>query len=177
MLNPKQMHEILSYLQADSGRAVRAEKVKVWHDQFQLLNYETAWSAAKYLNAKGFKEWEPRAQEFREAIGAVTETQNLSGDEAFNQAINAIARFGSYQESKALASLPLRTRIALQRFGYKELCMAEVALHGVHRAQFARIYDTVKDRESFERSAPQITGDLLKQIPAIKKLLERKVAA
>jgi hypothetical protein len=171
MLNPKQMHEILSYLQADSGRSVRAEKVKVWHDQFSNIDYETAWKAAKHLNIKGYKEWEPRAQDFRDSLAAVTETENISGDEAYQQALAAVARYGSYREKEALESLPLRTRIALQRFGYIELCMSDVSKNSVHRAQFARIYEAVKERESFQRSS---SADILKTIPAVKKLLDVK---
>lgn len=175
MLNISEMSKILAYLLADSGRPLRKEKVLVWVDQFHHLKFEIAWAAAKYLNAKGFKEWEPRTQEFREAVAYVQQksSDRISGDEAFSIAVAAVKRFGSYQEDAAMKSLAPAVAYALKRFGYKELCMSEEALHGVHRAQFARIYDASKGRTDFESSVkPQLAGDVLTAIPAVKKILE-----
>lgn len=178
MLNKLEISKLLGYLLADSGRPLRDEKVQVWHDQFKNIDHEIAWKAAKHLNAKGFKEWEPRTQEFRDAIGEVTETTKYSGDEAYNLAVQAVKNFGSYREQEALAKLPKRVAIALQRFGYKELCMADESMHGVHRAQFARIFDAVKTRDAFTRSAPELTGNILKSLPTnVQQILERKKVA
>ncbi len=158
------MLQILSYLQADSGREVRVEKVQVWHDQFGHLDPQVAWAAAKHLNAKGFREWEPRTHEFRESVTYVQQESGsrISGDEAFHLALTAVKRYGSYQKESALKSLPEAVAFALERFGYSELCMAEEAKHGVHRAQFARIFDSAKDRKDFNQSVkPELTGDIL----------------
>lgn len=175
MVSKKQIFEILAYLQADSGKEVRIEKVQVWHDQFSHLDFSTAQAAAKHLNVKGFKHWEPLTSDFREAVSFVSQkpSERITGDEAFNLAVGAVRRFGSYQEEAALKSLPKRIAHALQKFGFKDLCMAEEAKHGIYRAQFARIYDAASDRDDFDLGVkPQLThtNDILKTIPAVQNL-------
>jgi hypothetical protein len=172
MLSKGQISEILAYLLADAGRELRPEKLQVWHDQFSDLDYKTAWRAAKHLNAKGFKEWEPRTHEFRESLAMVTETTQLSGSEAFNLALQAVQRFGQYNEQGAIDSLPNRAALALQRYGYRELCLAPEAMQGVQRAQFAKIYDSIRAREDFSRTTkPELSGQILQSLPGISKIL------
>lgn len=180
MLSKLEMTKILGYLLADSGKEIRDEKVQVWFDQFGHLDPQIAWAAAKHLNVKGFKEWEPRTHEFRESVAFVQQksSERISGDEAFHLALGAVRRYGSYQKEAALKSLPQSVAFALERFGYSELCLAEESKHGVHRAQFARIFDSAKDRKEFIQSVkPMITGDILKSIPAVQKLLSVKKEA
>jgi hypothetical protein len=177
MISISEMSKIISYLLADSGRETRLEKVQVWFDQFHHLDHDVAWQAAKLLNVRGFREWEPRTSEFREAVAEVSRKpeDRISGDEAFGLAVEAIKRFGYYREKEALGSLPPRVAVALSRFGFKELCQSNERDASIHRAQFARVYDASSKRIEFsETTKPELGSKSVLEIDGLRKFLGGK---
>ena len=115
----------------------------LWFEQLQDIPFEVAELALKKWVATN--KWSPSISEIRKT------SKEIMGDEiddwglAWKDAINAIKRYGMYQEKEALESLNPITRQCVERMGYKELCISENII--ADRAHFERIYNNFVERE------------------------------
>lgn len=93
-------------------------------------------------------------------LKATVTGEATSPEEAFGLVLTAVRRFGYYQESNALASLPAKVAKAAKMLGWQEICLSE-NLEAL-RAHFYRTYKSVEDNQSFTENLP----------PAVKRGLE-----
>lgn len=120
------------------------QAMELWYRQLQDIPFPVAEAIlAKWVATN---KWSPSIADIRDGVA---EIQNggpaPDWGEAWDQAMNAIRRFGSYDEDGALASLPPLTRETVRRLGYKSLCWSENQV--ADRANFRQVYEILSKRK------------------------------
>lgn len=133
----------------------------LWFRQLQDVPYPVAEAVlAKWVATN---KWSPSIADIRDGVA---EIQNggpaPDWGEAWDQAMNAIRRFGSYDEDGALASLPPLTRETVKRLGYKSLCWSENQV--ADRANFRQVYEILSKRKVETDKIPLPVRETLKAL-------------
>ena len=133
----------------------------LWFRQLQDVPYPVAEAVlAKWVATN---KWSPSIADIRDGVA---EIQNGGPDpdwgEAWDQAMTAIRRFGSYDEDGALASLPPLTRETVRRLGYKSLCWSENQV--ADRANFRQVYEILSKRKVETDKIPLPVRETLKAL-------------
>ena len=103
----------------------------------------------KYMLTNKFP---PTVAELREIAANVVGGDPMTWGESWERALNAVRRYGSYNQAAALDSLDPLTRKCVDSIGYMQLCMSENIM--VERAHFQKIFDVFQRREQTERQMP-----------------------
>lgn len=135
----------------------------LWFRQLQDIPFPVAEAIlAKWVATN---KWSPSIADIRDGVA---EIQNggpaPDWGEAWDQAMNAIRRFGSYDEDGALASLPPLTRETVRRLGYKSLCWSENQV--ADRANFRQVYEILSKRKVETDKIPLPVRETLKALTA-----------
>jgi len=127
---------------ANMTHASIAEAVEVWAVMLSDVSFDTAKLALQRLIATN--KFPPSIAEMRESIAAIIYTPLPDSGDAWGEVIAAIREYGYYRQSEALASMREPVRMAVQRMGWRELCMSENDM--ADRAHFLRIYETINQK-------------------------------
>lgn len=119
--------------------------IELWHELLGDIDYDLAARAVKSLAA--VSRYQPTIAEIREEATRRSRPFVHSAGEAWRLVLDAISRYGYYQEAEAMRSLPPRAASAAAAMGWEALCMANCATIGVERGQFCKIYDVIEYRE------------------------------
>lgn len=135
----------------------------LWFRQLQDIPFPVAEAIlAKWVATN---KWSPSIADIRDGVA---EIQNggpaPDWGEAWDQAMTAIRRFGSYDEDGALASLPPLTRETVRRLGYKSLCWSENQV--ADRANFRQVYEILSKRKVETDKIPLPVRETLKALTA-----------
>ncbi len=126
------------------------ESMDLWYRMLKDIPYPVA--EAALMKHVSTSKWPPSIAEIREnATEAITPAQ-ADWSEAWEEARKAVQKFGSYQETEALAWMSASTAEAVRRFGYYDLCMMENP--EVAKAHFRDIYNNIALREKKEAQLP-----------------------
>lgn len=132
----------------------------MWYALMGDLSYEVCNVAIqKYMLTNKFP---PTVAEIRELCAGVVNGDPLTWGESWERALNAVRRFGSYNQMEALNSLDPLTRKCVDSIGYMQLCMSENIM--VERAHFQKIFDVYQKREQTDRQMPLALQSAIKQI-------------
>ena len=132
----------------------------MWYALMGDLSYEVCNVAIqKYMLTNKFP---PTVAEIRELCAGVVNGDPLTWGESWERALNAVRRFGSYNQTEALNSLDPLTRKCVDSIGYMQLCMSENIM--VERAHFQKIFDVYQKREQTDRQMPLALQSAIKQI-------------
>ena len=139
------------------------QAMELWFRQLQDIPFPVAEAIlAKWVATN---KWSPSIADIRDGVA---EIQNggpaPDWGEAWDQAMNAIRRFGSYDEDGALASLPPLTRETVRRLGYKSLCWSENQV--ADRANFRQVYEILSKRKVETDKIPLPVRETLKALTA-----------
>ena len=127
------------------------QAMELWYRQLQDIPYEAAEAILSKWVATN--KWSPSVADIREAYAEITSGgRSPDWGEAWEQTMTAIRRFGSYDESGALESLPPLTRETVRRLGYKSLCWSENQV--ADRANFRQVYEILEKRQTEDRKIP-----------------------
>ena len=137
------------------------QAMELWYRQLQDIPFPVAEAIlAKWVATN---KWSPSIADIRDSMA---EIQNggpaPDWGEAWDQAMNAIRRFGSYDEDGALASLPPLTRETVRRLGYKSLCWSENQV--ADRANFRQVYEILSKRKVETDKIPLPVRETLKAL-------------
>lgn len=133
------------------------QAMALWYSQLQDIPYKIAELTLNKWVA--LNKWSPSIADIREQATSITHEEIKDWSAAWNDVINSIRYYGSYQEEEALASLDDMTRQAVKRLGFKNLCLSENI--GVDRANFRMIYEQLEQRKRNEAQIPQRIKDLI----------------
>lgn len=126
------------------------EAFNMWFALMGDLPYEVCNVAIqKYMLTNKFP---PTVAEIREIAANVVGGDPMTWGESWERALNAVRRYGSYNQAAALDSLDPLTRKCVDSIGYMQLCMSENIM--VERAHFQKIFDVFQRREQTERQMP-----------------------
>lgn len=139
------------------------QAMELWYRQLQDIPFPVAEAIlAKWVATN---KWSPSIADIRDGVA---EIQNggpaPDWGEAWDQAINAIRRFGSYEEAEAMESLPPLTRETVRRLGYKSLCWSENQV--ADRANFRQVYEILSKRKVETDKIPLPVRETLKALTA-----------
>lgn len=126
------------------------QAMQLWYAQLRDIPDEVAQLALHKWVATN--KWPPTIAEIRETAANITHGDSLTWGEAWERALTAVRRFGSYNKAAALDSLDPLTRRCVENIGYMELCVSENIM--VERAHFQRIFDVYSKRENTRQQLP-----------------------
>ncbi len=135
----------------------------LWFRQLQDIPFPVAEAIlAKWVATN---KWSPSIADIRDSMAEI-QNGGPADDwgEAWDQAMTAIRRFGSYDEDGALASLPPLTRETVRRLGYKSLCWSENQV--ADRANFRQVYEILAKRKGETDKIPLPVRETLKALTA-----------
>lgn len=132
----------------------------MWFALIGDLPYEVCnVSVQKYMLTNKFP---PTVADIRELASNVVNGDPLSWGEAWERALTAVRRYGSYNQAEALNSLDPVTRKCVDSIGYMTLCMSENIM--VERAHFQKIFEVMSKREQMDRQMPLTLQNTINQI-------------
>ena len=122
----------------------------MWFALVGDLPYEVCSVAIKkYMLTNKFP---PTVAEIRELASNVINGDQLTWGEAWERAMTAVRRYGSYNQVEAMNSLDPLTRKCVDSIGFMQLCMSENIM--VERAHFQKIFEIFAKREQTDRQIP-----------------------
>lgn len=119
------------------------QAMELWFRELQDISPQVAEAALrKWVQTN---KWPPSIADIREMATTVSMPEIPDWGEAWESACKAIRRFGFYRQKEALDSLDPLTRKAVERLGFRDLCVSEN--HMTDRANFRMIYENLAKRE------------------------------
>lgn len=142
------------------------ESKKVWFSMLQDLDYSICQNAIKQIIATS--KFPPSIAEIREKYVESTSLHLPDAGEAWEEVMNGIRKYGTYEEEKALNSFSAPVRKAVKRIGFRNLCLSENIV--ADRAHFFKLYESIVARERDDIRIPiNVIEQREKYIQAIEK--------
>lgn len=139
------------------------QAMELWYLQLQDIPFPVAEAVLNKWVATN--KWSPSIADLREGVAEIQRGgQAPDWGEGWNQAMNAIRKYGSYDEESALASLPVLTRETVRRLGYKALCLSENQV--ADRANFRQVYEILAKRQAETDRIPIAVRETLAALTA-----------
>ena len=135
--------------------------MELWFRELEDIPYKVAEASLRKWVATN--KWSPSIAEIREISATIQYGEQMTWGEAWEKALNAVRRFGSYNKQAALDSLDPLTRKCVENIGYLDLCMSENIM--VERAHFQKIFEVYAKRDQTDKRLP---GSLLKAIGSVR---------
>lgn len=124
--------------------------MELWYRELEDIPYKVAEAALRKWVATN--KWSPSIAEIREITTTIQYGEQLTWGEAWERALNAVRRYGSYNRQAALDSLDPLTRKCVENIGYLDLCMSENIM--VERAHFQKIFEVYSKRAETDKRLP-----------------------
>jgi hypothetical protein len=136
----------------------------LWEKMLADMPYEVAEKALMKVlaTAKFF----PTVAEIRAAAVEITQPAMPTAAEAWGEVVQAIRRYGYYQEADAMASLSPAVAQVVSFIGWRNICASDEP--EIIRAQFRKAYETQSSRE---KEMAQIPSDVRQLISSVVKAL------
>lgn len=131
----------------------------LWTKMLSDTEYFIAEAAVEKYLAESI--YPPTIADIRTRIADLTVFREKTAIEAWGDVGEAIRKYGSYNEKKAMDSLTGVTHKVVKAIGYKELCLSENEM--ADRAHFLKVYDTL---------AARVREDAL-MLPSTRMAMER----
>lgn len=136
------------------------DSFNIWFSLLQDLDYMVAQAAIqKYMLTNKFP---PTIADIREYATSISIGEKPLWSDGWEEVQMAIRKFGSYREDEALESMTETTRRAVQRLGFKSICMSENIM--ADRANFRMVYEQIADREHAAKQIPMKLNNLIESI-------------
>ncbi len=124
-------------------------KIALWHEMFQDVDFRVASAALKRLMATS--PYPPSIYDLRKQVCEVHYPDDLDPATAWGLVADAVRRHGWYESQRGMESLPEKVRRVVQMMGWQEICEGQPE---INRAQFMRMYETVRKREAEQALLP-----------------------
>lgn len=139
----------------------------LWEKALADIPYDVAEKALlKVLSTSKFF---PTVAEIREAAAELTQPRVLDAMEAWELIVQAIRKYGYYDEAGAMASLPADVRAMAKRFGWRELCLNENP--DTLRAQFRMAWEAQSKRIREYKVLPNEIREVIEGVAEKMKMI------
>jgi hypothetical protein len=140
---------------------------QVWAQSFSDTTFEIVLNAVQQHIMKST--YPPTIAEIRLAVVEMTNPNKpKTAQEAWEDVILAIKRFGYYQQDKAFETLEERTKRAVRVIGWQSICQSESI--GIERANFVKFYDSYNEDAQDNYIFPKALTDRIQQIMSEQKV-------
>jgi hypothetical protein len=140
----------------------------MWYIAFKDQEFKTVLLASeKYILTNKFP---PTIADIREEVVKILHPTPDNGEQKWFEVLEAVKKYGSYNEPEALASLDEMTRQAVKAIGYRTICLSEKI--GVERAHFFKIYNSMAKKEHDQNIVPK---RIIEQIIKIQNVTPKKI--
>lgn len=142
------------------------ETVKFWYTILKDIPYEAlALAIEKWISTEKYP---PTPAELRQMASEVAIGDVPDWSEGWQEVMNALSKYGSWDIKGATESFSELTREAVKRLGgFREICNCEDYTQlNVYRANFRDVFNTLASRETEQRQMPE------KLQGAINKMIE-----
>jgi hypothetical protein len=139
----------------------------LWEQALSDMPYEVAEKAIlKVLSTSKFF---PTVAEIRDAGIQLTQPRSIDAIEAWGLIIQAIRKYGMYDQEKAMQSLPSDVEAMVRRFTWRELCLNENP--DILRAQFRMAWETQSKREREYSVLPSSVREMIEGVANKMKMI------
>lgn len=145
------------------------QAMELWYRELQDITYEVAELAIRKWVATN--KWSPSISEIREYSMSVSSGDAKDWGAAWEEALTAVRRYGSYRPQEAYDSMSDLTRECVKRVGFMELCNSNNL--SADRANFRMIYEQLAERKRKTDQVPLLVTQTISnlQIAAADKML------
>jgi hypothetical protein len=139
-------------------------KAKMWHIHFAEFEFEEMFEALlKYASVEKFP---PSIAELKHLVAKSRNPEAFkTGENAWDDVIKSVKRFGYYQQEKAFEGFDVQTKRLVQSLGWGAICQCAEDKIGIMRSNFCKMWDSVKTEEKESQLFP---------IEVIKRLKEHE---
>lgn len=155
-MNKEQFIKGLKYLGIAYNKEFTEEQATVWYDFFKNETYDNFRNAVKRIIPK--KQFMPSIAELKSEIALLSNpVLQLNADKEWENVLNAVRKYGSYNEEKAMNSLDPYTRSIVRQVGFRRICMSEAIQW--ERKEFMELFNMNKERDetALMLGEPQMT--------------------
>ena len=136
------------------------QAMELWYRELQDIPFPVAEAALrKWVSTQ---KWSPSIAELREAAAEIVMGETQDWGESWEKVLHAVRRFGIYNEAKAMESFDPMTRLAVERLGFRNVCLSENI--SAERANFRMIYETIERREKQAKQLGLPLQDTIRQL-------------
>jgi hypothetical protein len=140
----------------------------LWEKSLADVPYDIAEKALiKVLSTSKFF---PTIAEIREATAQITQPRTIDAIEAWGLILQAIRKYGYYNEGNAMRSLPEEVAEMAKHFTWRELCLSENP--DTLRAQFRMAWETKSKRTNELKALPTDIRMMIQDMAQGMKLIE-----
>jgi hypothetical protein len=137
-----------------------ADAFNIWYSLLQDIEYMVAQAAIQmYMLTNKFP---PTIADIRECAASVSVGEKPLWSDGWEEVLMAIRKFGSYRETEALNNMTETTRMAVQRLGFRNICMSENIM--ADRANFRMVFEQIAEREHTAQQIPVKLSNLIESI-------------
>ncbi len=126
--------------------------IQLWYQMLCDIDFKVCETALQELIAT--QTYPPQIAEIRAKCAEYISPKMKDAGEAWGDVQRAIQKYGYYRADEALASLSGPTKEAVERMGFRELCLGDNPV--ANRAQFFKIYDAIAQRKINENRLPEL---------------------
>lgn len=138
---------IKTYYSKEKDLLPNQAAMELWYKQLRDIPFPVAEAALdKWAQTE---KWSPSIAELREVCATVTSGEIPGWGDGWEKVLKAIRTHGMYNISGALNSLDPLTRQAVERVGFREICLSENI--SVERANFRMVYENLAERKKTEQ--------------------------
>lgn len=138
-----------------------AVALEMWQKAFYDHSYQVVSSATyQYILQNKFP---PTIAEIREEVIKITNPDALkTGEQAWEEVVKAVKRFGYYRQGEALKTLDKATQRAVNTVGWQDICHSEKI--GVVRSNFFKVFEAVNKGAKEEAILPSGLYEQIKKL-------------
>ena len=133
------------------------EAMAVWMELLEDIPDDVALKVLKAWCAEN--KWSPAISDIREGAVKIVHGDMPDWGSAWETVLQAIRKYGRYQEAEAMASLDELTRECVQNIGFKYICNAEEEDIGYMKKDFENLYTIKSARLKSRLQTPVMIGN------------------
>jgi Loader and inhibitor of phage G40P len=143
-------------------------KAKMWHIHFAEYDFEEVFGAlVKYVSTGKFP---PTIADLKQIVAKNRNPEAFkTGENAWEEVIRNVKRFGYYQQEKAFESFDAQTKRLVQSLGWGAICQCQEDKIGIMRSNFVKMWESIKFEEKEAELIPVEVLNRLKEYE-IKRL-------
>jgi hypothetical protein len=133
----------------------------MWHKAFEDQPFSVVFGAvSKYILHQKFP---PTIADIREEVIRMTNPQAMkSGEEAWEEVILAIKKFGFYRQAEGIKTLDEPTRRAVMTIGWGNICKSESI--GIERSNFYKLYEALNKGQKEKAVLPNALYEAIQTV-------------